>query len=137
MAHPVFVTTWLGYGTNKARERYVTSAVESHTSSSTQVIKDPCLPKSLLLNESKHPGYMLQGTGEFEECVSRTNPLLNKHAPCYDEPCLFNGVHVPAIDFSVNHFIGISEYWYSTHDVWDSAGGVYDFVDFERNAKAF
>lgn len=137
MAHPVFVTTWLGYGTNKARERYVTSAVDSHTSSATQVIKDPCLPKSLLLSESKHPGYMLQGTGEFDECVSKTNPLLNKNAPCYDEPCLFNGVHVPAIDFSVNHFIGISEYWYSTHDVWDAAGGVYDFVDFEKNAKSY
>jgi len=157
IAHPVFVTTWLGYGTNKARERYVAKEIElykstmadlaraaaaNHITSSqaekeTQIVKDPCLPKQLVLSEAKHDGFMLQGTGEFEECVSRTSPLLNKNAPCLDEPCLFNGVHVPSIDFSVNHFIGISEYWYSTHDVWDAAGGVYDFVDFERNAVAY
>ena len=65
--------------------------------------------------------------------MHRTGPLLNKEVECLDQPRLFNGVHVPAIDFSVNHFIGISEYWYSTQDVW-SLGGMYDFVEFEKNA---
>ncbi|SCZ97575.1 BZ3500_MvSof-1268-A1-R1_Chr4-3g07260 [Microbotryum saponariae] len=58
---------------------------------------------------------------------------MTREVECLDQPCLFNGVHVPPIDFSVNHFIGISEYFYSTHDVW-ALGGVYDYVEFEKNA---
>ncbi|KAL8283988.1 hypothetical protein RQP46_005101 [Phenoliferia psychrophenolica] len=150
--HPVFVTTWLGFGTNQARERYVDQEIKAHLRASDEahangtphvesghgvvLVDDPCLPKSLMLSEARHKGYTLRGTGDFETCVRRTEPLLNKEVACLDEPCLFNGVHVPHIDFSVNHFIGISEYWYSTQDVW-SMGGVYDFVEFERNAVEF
>ncbi|KAH8924028.1 hypothetical protein BT69DRAFT_1261802 [Atractiella rhizophila] len=145
--HQVFVTTWLGYGTNRARERYVDSVIEAYLEEEKggkpreevgserpmTVVTDPCLPKDLVLAESRHAGYSLRGTGEWDACLRRTSPLLNKTAPCYDEPCLFNGVHVPPIDFSVNHFIGISEYWYSTQEVF-SLGGVYDFIEFERKA---
>lgn len=155
--HPVFVTTWLGFGTNQARDRYIDLAIKNHlakTSPSTAtiddslssspsttdsknnpviIIEDPCLPKSLLLSAPKHESYTLKGTGDFALCVLSTGPLLNKEVKCLDEPCLFNGAHVPKIDFSVNHFIGISEYWYALQDIW-SMGGVYDFVTFEKNA---
>ena len=154
--HPVFVTTWLGFGTNQAKDRYVDALVRTHLRATDKAhaeidpadpaaptndphsttIDDPCLPKSLLLTDERHPDYTLRGTGDFASCVRRTGPLLNKEVACLDEPCLFNGVHVPPIDFSVNHFIGISEYYYSTHDVW-SLGGVYDFVEFERNAVEY
>lgn len=158
--HPVFVTTWLGFGTNQARERYIDHEIEVHESSTASasssseselneldseglgserpvvLLEDPCLPKDLMLSETRHAGFTLRGTGDFLTCVRRTGPLLNKEMECLDHPCLFNGVHVPAIDFSVNHFIGISEYWYSTQDVW-SMGGVYDFVQFEKNAIEF
>ncbi|GAA96344.1 uncharacterized protein L969DRAFT_95441 [Mixia osmundae IAM 14324] len=148
VVHPVFVTTWLGYGTNKARERYVDSQIgvyqETHpepehaieSEKPVVMVQDPCLPKDLVLQERRHAGYALQGTGDFVACLKRTSPLLNKEAQCEVKPCLFNGVHVPRIDFSVNHFIGISEYFYSTHDVWDK-GGPYDFVEFEKNALQF
>jgi Golgi nucleoside diphosphatase len=148
--HPVFVTTWLGYGTNQARERYIDASIAQHlkehppdpgqsaaigTEKAITVVSDPCLPKSLTLTESRHPGYLLQGTGSFPECLKRSAPLLNKELPCPDEPCLM-GVHVPPIDFSVNHFIGISEYWYSTQELW-SMGGVYDFPTFQKNAMEY
>lgn len=148
--HPVFVTTWLGYGTNQARERYVEAAMaqylkehppDSSNSASlgsekpVQVVPDPCLPNSLLLTETKHPGYAMQGTGDFPACLVKVAPLLNKEMPCPDEPCLM-GVHVPPIDFNVNHFIGISEYWYSTQDLW-SMGGAYDFPTFEKSAMEY
>lgn len=152
--HPVFVTTWLGFGTNQARSRYVDQEIKKHlraadkehvgdgegpgSEHSALVVDDPCLPKSLLLSDGRHSGYTLKGTGDFQQCLRRQAPLLNKEVKCLDEPCLFNGVHVPPIDFSVNHFIGISEYWYSTQDVWGAAlggaGGVYDYVEFERAA---
>ncbi|KDE05976.1 hypothetical protein MVLG_03662 [Microbotryum lychnidis-dioicae p1A1 Lamole] len=155
VSHPVFVTTWLGFGTNQARNRYIDATIKSHIRIADKndephpskaldaeglgserpivVVEDPCLPKNLLLRETRHSGYTLKGTGDFAACVRQTGPLLNKEVECLDQPCLFNGVHVPPIDFSVNHFIGISEYFYSTHDVW-AFGGVYDYVEFEKNA---
>ncbi|GAA6034814.1 hypothetical protein JCM8097_009312 [Rhodosporidiobolus ruineniae] len=153
--HPVFVTTWLGFGTNQARNRYIDQEIRRHVRASDAdhapgdgaglggehpvvLVDDPCLPKSLMLSEARHAGYTLRGTGDFAGCLRRQQPLLNKEVACLDEPCLFNGVHVPPIDFSVNHFIGISEYWYSTQDVWGAAlNGVYDYVAFEKHAMEF
>ncbi|TFY65005.1 hypothetical protein EVG20_g5750 [Dentipellis fragilis] len=150
--HQVFVTTWLGYGTNQARERYVGHAINDYEKTRAvspeggEIIEDPCLPKDLRLLESPvHTGpstpharkpHTLLGTGSFNQCLSRVQPLLNKTAPCPDAPCLFNGVYVPPIDFSASHFIGVSEYWYSSEHVF-GLGGAYDFVQFERAAQNF
>ncbi|THV07765.1 hypothetical protein K435DRAFT_833115 [Dendrothele bispora CBS 962.96] len=147
--HKVFVTTWLGYGTNQARERYVGMAInefEETRSDSSDVVSDPCLPKNLELTESPvHLGdvaeharqmHRLVGTGDFEQCMKKTSTLLNKSAPCPDSPCLMNGIHVPPIDFSVSHFIGVSEYWFSSEHVF-GLGGAYDFVQYERAASNF
>ena len=155
ISHKVFVTTWLGYGTNQARERYVGQAIKQHERShpliedpppSADVVEDPCLPSGLVLAESpvyteastshEQKIHTLQGTGSFGRCLQETLPLLNKAAPCPDPPCLFNGVYVPPIDFSVSHFIGISEYWYSSEHVF-GLGGPYDFVQYERAAQEF
>ncbi|KAF9053130.1 nucleoside phosphatase family-domain-containing protein [Panaeolus papilionaceus] len=153
--HKVFVTTWLGYGTNQARERYVGQTIAEYDSSkadqvvndSHHVVPDPCLPQGLKLVESpvhttkpssnhvKKPHHMV-GTGSFSQCMKQTEPLLNKEKPCPDSNCLMNGVHVPPIDFSVSHFIGISEYWYSSEHIF-GLGGAYDFVQYERAAEQF
>lgn len=148
--HKVFVTTWLGYGTNQARERYVMKTIgefeASRTDNVKDVILDPCLPQGLELVEtpvhntlaSSHTtqSHKLAGTGSFEQCIHTTAPLLNKTASCSDIPCLMNGIHVPPIDFSVSHFIGVSEYWYSTEHIF-GLGGAYDFVQYERAASEF
>ncbi|KAH0583481.1 hypothetical protein H2248_009109 [Termitomyces sp. 'cryptogamus'] len=148
--HKVFVTTWLGYGTNQARERYVGEAVAdfeaSRTDGKTDIVLDPCLPQGLELSETlahdtsvgSHTttSHRLAGTGSFEQCIHATAPLLNKTAPCSDIPCPMNGIHVPPIDFSVSHFIGVSEYWYSTEHIF-GLGGAYDFVQYERAAAEF
>jgi hypothetical protein len=53
IVHKVFVTTWLGYGTNQVRERYVAQAIsdfESNRSANPDPSSDdPCLPKDLKL----------------------------------------------------------------------------------------
>ncbi|CAL1705473.1 unnamed protein product [Somion occarium] len=148
--HKVFVTTWLGYGTNQARERYVGKVINDYEAipptNAGHVVNDPCLPKGLRLTESpvqpssadKHSKvpHTFVGTGSFEHCLQRTSPLLNKDAPCPDSPCLFNGVHVPPIDFSASHFIGVSEYWYSSDHIF-GLGGAYDVVQYERAASEF
>ncbi|KDQ10575.1 hypothetical protein BOTBODRAFT_136647 [Botryobasidium botryosum FD-172 SS1] len=153
--HRVFVTTWLGYGTNQARERYVSrltdewDAVPEHASASPsdpRIVPDPCLPKSLSLvtptlpsesSEALSSPHALVGTGSFPRCLQESLPLLNKTAPCPDtESCLFNGVPAPKIDFSAVRFIGVSEYWYSSEHVF-GLGGAYDFVQYERAATEF
>lgn len=141
VVHKVFVTTFLGFGTNKARDRYLTSLVPS-TSPSTSAITDPCLPKGLELKlPQDHTATAaispsLVGSGSFDQCLKSLAPLLDKEAECNRPPCLFHGVHVPPIDFSVNHFIGVSEYWFSSNDVF-KLGGVYDFVTFQKAAQTF
>ena len=148
--HKVFVTTWLGYGTNQARERYVGKAISefetTRKSGDSDIVLDPCLPKDLELTESPvltqsstahlSQPHRLKGTGSFEQCMQQSASLLNKTTPCPDSPCLMNGIHVPRIDFSVSHFIGVSEYWYSSEHVF-GLGGAYDFVQYERAASNF
>lgn len=149
--HSVFVTTWLGYGTNQARERYVGKAILDHEKARREgravdddVVHDPCLPKDLELvehplhKEEGHPNkaHRLVGTGSFEQCMRDTAPLLNKDTPCPDTSCLMNGIYVPPINFSVSHFIGVSEYWYSSEHIF-GLGGAYDFVQYERAATDY
>ncbi|KAI0636579.1 nucleoside phosphatase family-domain-containing protein [Trametes polyzona] len=150
--HKVFVTTWLGYGTNQARERYVGQlineyeAARSDLADTPEYIEDPCLPKDLVITntpvqpETASPhaksAHKFIGTGSFEQCLQKTLPLLNKDAPCPDSHCLFNGVAVPPIDFTASNFIGVSEYWYSTEQSF-GLGGAYDVVQYERAASNF
>ncbi len=45
---------------------------------------------------------------------------------------------MPAIDFDVNHFIGVSEYWHTTHGVFAGKGDkAYDFTTYQQTVKAF
>ncbi|CAG8441623.1 3120_t:CDS:2 [Ambispora leptoticha] len=152
LEYNVFVSTFLGFGTNEARRRYVEERIhnymkdhaqlfvnpESAREQPTTLLKDPCLPVDLILTDTttKPPYYSLQGTGSFDQCLELTSPLINKTAPCYDNPCLFNGVHTPNIDFSVNHFIGISEFWYSTHEIF-GFDGEWDYVKFKEKASKY
>lgn len=129
----VFISTWLGFGANEARTRFSQKLASDGKST------DPCLPKGLstqvpLLNQTE--SITIEGLGDFKQCLEEMEPLLNKHLPCVDEPCLFNGVHVPALDFETNKFVGVSEYWYTAHDIF-GIGGTYDFEVYEKKAREF
>ncbi|KAK9449287.1 nucleoside phosphatase family-domain-containing protein [Limtongia smithiae] len=145
LEYNVFVSTWLGYGANEARRRYIEMLVDEQTLS--EVVLDPCLPNGLEdtsvfeANDRK-----LVGAGNLTQCLAKTYPLLSKDIPCDDDPCLFGGVHAPAIDFDVNHFIGVSEYWHTTRsglfaDLLPAAAvsqdkavpGAYDYATFSKN----
>ena len=148
--YKVFVTTWLGFGVNEARKRYVTALLEASGTPDTTELPDPCLPVGLTISTKgdvllappktiKGQEPYLIGTGKFDECLRQTYPLLDKDAPCEDEPCLLHGVHVPAIDFDVNHFVGVSEYWHTTHEVFEMAhkDKAYDFNTYQTRVKKF
>ncbi|CAG7849236.1 Golgi apyrase; AltName: Full=ATP-diphosphatase; AltName: Full=ATP-diphosphohydrolase; AltName: Full=Adenosine diphosphatase; Short=ADPase; AltName: Full=Golgi nucleoside diphosphatase; AltName: Full=Yeast nucleoside diphosphatase 1 [Serendipita indica DSM 11827] len=149
ITHNVFVATWLGYGTNQARARYVGNlidTVEEKEGHHDSIIPDPCLPRDLKRAESStrnkaasphsHKTHTLVGTGNFTQCLEQSAPLLNKNAPCQDIPCLFGGKKTPTIDFSVSRFVGVSEYWYSSEQIFN-LGGAYNFVQYEQAATKF
>lgn len=144
----VFVTTWLGFGANEARRRYVEHLLEA--SPDSKELPDPCLPVGITVKktgEEIKPGSKelkgtephLVGTGDFTQCLKSTYPLLEKEKACTDQPCLLNGVHTPAIDFGVNHFVGVSEYWHTTHEIFAMAhkDKAYDFQTYQKQVTDF
>jgi len=142
----VFTTTWLGFGVNQARDRYVKALMDASYTKEAHELLDPCLPtgikttlKGKVIEDSKIDEPVLVGTGLFDECLKSTYPLLDKDAPCADNPCLLHGQHVPAIDFDVNHFVGVSEYWHTTHEVFEMAhkDAAYDFTAYQKLVKDF
>ncbi|KAE8159369.1 nucleoside phosphatase family-domain-containing protein [Aspergillus tamarii] len=144
--HKVFVTSWLEFGVHEARRRYLESMQAASAVDSTKELPDPCLPRGLRTTLDGKPftseqedGIHLLGTGKFDECLRQTYPLLDKDAPCLDQPCLLHGIHAPAIDFDVNHFIGISEYWHTTHDVFEMGhkDKAYDFNTYQQRVESF
>ncbi|KAJ1910080.1 Golgi apyrase [Tieghemiomyces parasiticus] len=157
--YKVFTTTFLGFGSNEARRRHVQALFAPSEPGGTvgpttappvlsdDPVPDPCLPPGLIL-EVKAADLVglarvptgrtvtLEGTGSFTECARRAVSLLNKHAPCPTDPCLFNGVHSPLLDFTLQQFVGISEYWYSAEEVFH-LGGTWDYTTFERQAVEY
>lgn len=142
--YKVFTTTWLGFGVNQARQRYVEALKETYHNAHEML--DPCLPVGLItdlegtpIESARGHDSVLVGTGLFKECVSKTYHLLDKDAPCDDKPCLLHGQHVPAIDFDVNHFVGVSEYWHTTHEVFEMShkDAAYDSVEYQKMVKSF
>ncbi|KAB8342774.1 hypothetical protein FH972_022372 [Carpinus fangiana] len=143
----LFTTTWLGFGVNEARRRYIKALIDG--AGAGKELPDPCLPSGLEVAQSD--SHIIQssrfipsephllGTGKFTECLSATYPLLEKDVACEDEPCLFAGSHVPAIDFEINHFVGISEYWHTTHEIFEMghADAAYDFQTYQARVTEF
>lgn len=141
----VFVTTWLGFGVNEARRRYVDRLVEASAGHGVMELPDPCLHRGLKETlEGKEvvagdKSLHLVGTGLFAECERQTYPLLDREKPCLDAPCLLDGVHVPSIDFDINHFVGVSEYWHTTHEIFEDkhTTKAYDFATYQKRVKEF
>ncbi|KAI9008191.1 nucleoside phosphatase GDA1/CD39, partial [Gaertneriomyces semiglobifer] len=130
----VFVTTFLGFGMNEARRRFVEGLLKE---SDKILVPDPCLPAGLELNvtaSDTSAWVTLNGTGTFDSCVTSLQPLLNKSLPCPEAPCLFNGVHAPTSP-SLS-YLGVSEYWYTSSEVY-GLGGTYNSSLFLSTSRQF
>jgi len=138
----VFSATFLGFGVDQARHRYIERLEDLYGAAGDGDLPDPCMPRGLRTTidgdftsatEPTHGNITLTGTGRFSECLRQTYPLLGKDAICVDSPCLLNGQHVPAIDFDVNHFVGVSEYWHATHGVFEKdKKKAYDVATYQK-----
>lgn len=145
LEYKLFTTTWLRFGMNEARHRYVEKLLDTYLVEDTQhEVPDPCLPRGLRTTvdgeiiEGNSAKMELVGTGEFDDCLRMTRPLLGKDMVCHDDPCLLNGQHVPPIDFDVNHFVGVSEFWHTTHGVFSKdKEAAYDFNTYQDTVLEF
>ncbi|RYP52480.1 hypothetical protein DL769_010668 [Monosporascus sp. CRB-8-3] len=145
LEYKVFTTTWLRFGMHEARQRYVDKLLDTYLVEDKQhEVPDPCLPRGLRTTtdgdiiKGKSSKMELVGTGEFDDCLRMTKPLLGKDMACNDPPCLLNGQHVPPIDFDVNHFVGVSEFWHSTHGVFSNdEESSYNFDTYQKKVLEF
>lgn len=135
----LFVQTWLGFGANESRKRYLNHLINLAVvnSDSKNVINDPCMPHGAEVDYKVNgEKYTVRGIGNYEVCLRTIYPLFLKNIPCPEEPCLFNGIHGPKLNFEKDKFVGISEYWYTANDVFQS-GGEYNYHSFNEKVKEY
>ncbi|OLY85571.1 Golgi apyrase [Smittium mucronatum] len=136
----LFVTTFLGFGTNQARSRHEShltkTTLESENPSSVSIIEDPCLAPGQLFPTS-HNSTLLKGTGDFDLCINKTRLLLSEiDSPCTNPPCLIKPNNLHGTDISNMDFIGVSEYWFVSDDIF-GLGGAWDMDKFVERAREF
>ncbi|CAG5116087.1 unnamed protein product [Candidula unifasciata] len=137
--YQVYVTTFLGYGANSARERYEDMLIQQSESQTRGVfpLRDVCLPAGMKQSSKNDNGetHDFVGLGDYEACKRAVEPLMNLTVPCSKKPCSLNGVYQPHIDLS-SEFYGFSEFWYSAEDVF-GIGGPYSYEEYQSKAKEF
>lgn len=135
----LYATTFLGFGANEARKRYVDLLVEGYVSAGhTGLLDDPCLPKGMQETQTSrdHQHVTLRGLGNFTNCRLNMYPLLKIPTTCRRSPCSMNGVFQPPINFYKQEMYGFSEYWYTMDDIL-KIGGHYREENFIRAATDF
>lgn len=130
----VFSDSFLGFGMFQAQNRFRSILVEQYkkdndipeeTNYFGTPLSDPCLPKGYTTKEViNHHNVDFTGGSDFETCLTSISLVLKAAthntgtpADCSElshadkvSSCLLNDL-VPAFDFDVNHFVGVSGYW--------------------------
>ncbi|KAM9822840.1 ectonucleoside triphosphate diphosphohydrolase 4 isoform 2-T3 [Syngnathus typhle] len=141
----VYVSTFLGFGGNAARQTYEESLVKNTTArnkllgqhvgeTAASPLLDPCLPTDLR-DQIGSPEQKLHvlGTGDFDQCRRALQPFLNR---TNETQTSLNGVFQPPIDYNNSQFFGFSEFYYCTEDVL-RMGGDYDASKYSQAAKSY
>lgn len=137
----VYSDSYLGLGMTQAYEKYLKSLTENSSQEGSNFlsykppINDPCLPKGYTTSRTvDDENYDFTGDSDFQKCLLSIFPVLSKGAyghsdkpsgNCqqYDDQadvssCLLNDL-IPAFDFDINYFLGVSGYWYATSKLMD------------------
>ncbi|KAK5898805.1 hypothetical protein CesoFtcFv8_008348 [Champsocephalus esox] len=140
----VYVTTFLGFGGNMARQRYeeqlLNTTFTKNRLLTTQLglsedkpYLDPCLPLSLqdsVVRENRT--LSLRGQGDWTRCQEAVRPFLGIHNGTMSP----GGVYQAPINFSNSEFYGFSEFFYCTEDVL-RLGGQYDSRKYSKAAMDY
>uniref|UniRef100_A0A8C8JIZ4 nucleoside-triphosphate phosphatase n=1 Tax=Oncorhynchus tshawytscha TaxID=74940 RepID=A0A8C8JIZ4_ONCTS len=141
----VYVSTFLGFGGNAARQRYEESIVRNtltknkllglHVGETAESpLLDPCLPTDL--QDEVGPATQklhLRGTGDFDHCRQLLQPFLNRTNETHSS---LNGIYQPPIDYPNSQFYGFSEFYYCTEDVL-RMGGDFNSSKYSVAAKGY
>uniref|UniRef100_M3YZX2 nucleoside-triphosphate phosphatase n=4 Tax=Mustela putorius furo TaxID=9669 RepID=M3YZX2_MUSPF len=139
----VYVTTFLGFGGNFARQRYE-DLVLNETLTKNRLLGqkiglspdspflDPCLPVGLTdVVERNSQVLHIRGRGDWASCGALLSPLL---ARSNTSQASLNGIYQSPIDFNNSEFYGFSEFFYCTEDVL-RIGGRYHGPTFAKAAQ--
>ncbi|XP_061080339.1 ectonucleoside triphosphate diphosphohydrolase 7-like isoform X2 [Conger conger] len=140
----VYVTTFLGFGGNMARQRYEDDLVNGTVSKNrltgdkngmgeSSPYLDPCLPRGLseTVQRDSHTVF-LRGQGDWPRCQAAVRPFLGRH----NGTLSLRGVYQAPIDFHNSEFYGFSEFYYCTEDVL-RIGGQYDSGKYAKAATDY
>ncbi|XP_050000366.1 ectonucleoside triphosphate diphosphohydrolase 7 isoform X1 [Alexandromys fortis] len=141
----VYVTTFLGFGGNFARQRYE-DLVLNETLNRNRLLGqktglspdnpflDPCLPVGLTdVVERNSQVLHVRGKGDWTTCRAMLSPLL---ARSNTSQASLNGIYQSPIDFNNSEFYGFSEFFYCTEDVL-RIGGRYHGPTFAKAAQDY
>ncbi|XP_077417544.1 ectonucleoside triphosphate diphosphohydrolase 4 isoform X2 [Vanacampus margaritifer] len=141
----VYVSTFLGFGGNAARQRYEDNLIKNTTTRNKLLgqhvgemaespVLDPCLPADLQ-DQIGTPEQKLHvlGTGDFDRCRHKLHSFLNHTS---ETQTSLNGIFQPAIDYNNSQFYGFSEFYYCTEDVL-RMGGDYNASKYTQAAKSY
>lgn len=139
----VYVTTFLGFGGNFARQRYE-DLVLNETLNKNRLLGqktglspdnpflDPCLPVGLTDVVARDSQVLhVRGQGDWVACGALLRPLL---ARSNTSQASLNGIYQSPIDFNNSEFYGFSEFFYCTEDVL-RIGGRYNGPTFAKAAQ--
>ncbi|KAM8841822.1 ectonucleoside triphosphate diphosphohydrolase 7-like isoform 1-T1 [Synchiropus picturatus] len=134
----VYVTTFLGFGGNMARQRYEDQLLDRLLTTQAGLSPDapyldPCLPPGLSdsvvrANRTLH----LRGAGDWARCQRAVQPFLGLHNGTMSP----GGVYQAPINFSNSEFYGFSEFFYCSEDVL-RMGGRYNSSKYARAATDY
>uniref|UniRef100_A0A4W5QVS0 nucleoside-triphosphate phosphatase n=1 Tax=Hucho hucho TaxID=62062 RepID=A0A4W5QVS0_9TELE len=141
----VYVSTFLGFGGNAARQRYEESIVMNTLTKNKLLgqhvgetgespLLDPCLPSDL--QDEVGPATQklhLLGTGDFDHCRQLLQPFLNHTNETHSS---LNGIYQPPIYYPNSQFYGFSEFYYCTEDVL-RMGGDFNSSKYASAAKSY
>ncbi|XP_067858147.1 ectonucleoside triphosphate diphosphohydrolase 4-like [Heptranchias perlo] len=143
--YKVYVTTFLGFGGNYARQRYE-DLIFNNTTTTNRLLGqrmgmgaeapylDPCLSvETADIIQKDGQTLHLKGAGNFDECCKQIKPFLNKGT---ETNASLNGAYQSPIDFYNSEFYGFSEFYYCTEDVL-RMGGQYDAVKYIKAARDY
>ncbi|XP_028266629.1 ectonucleoside triphosphate diphosphohydrolase 7-like [Parambassis ranga] len=140
----VYVTTFLGFGGNMARQRYedqlLNNTLAKNRFLTTQMgltedkpYLDPCLPIGLsdTVVRDNHTIYV-RGLGDWSRCQKAVRPFLGLHNGTMSP----GGIYQAPINFSNSEFYGFSEFYYCMEDVL-RIGGQYNSDKYSQAAMEY
>lgn len=140
----VYVTTFLGFGGNMARQRYedrlFNNTFTKNRFLTTQTglsddkpYLDPCLPLGLSDAVARDNRTLyLRGQGDWGRCQEAVRPFLGLH----NGTMSLYGIYQAPINFSNSEFYGFSEFYYCMEDVL-RMGGQYHSGKYSEAAKEY